>query len=253
MKGFGFRMAGLAVVTAVFGNAAVAHAQTYTVGVENIEYYPQYNFVDGEYSGFGRAILDLFAKAKGYTFDYRPLPVARLFATFVAGDLDLKYPDNAYWSGDLKKAVTVTYSDPVVAYIDGVSVLAPRVGLGVDAVKSLGIVRGFTAWDWLDRIRAGSVQMQENNGFKPLLDQALLGRVDGVYANVAVVNYLLDAKIGRPGALAFDPGLPHTRSHYHLSSIKHPNLIAEFNDWMRANAGEVERLKLQFGVENGVR
>lgn len=253
MKNFRFPLVGLAALLAMTGGSGMVCAQTYTVGVENIEYYPQYSYVDGEYTGFGRAVLDAFAKAKGYTFDYRPLPVARLFATFVAGDLDLKYPDNAYWSADMKKSVTVTYSDPVVAYIDGVSVQPARLGQGADAVKVLGIVRGFTAWDWLDRIKGGTVQVQENNSFGALLDQALLGRVDGVYANVAVVNHLLEAKLKKPGALVFDPGLPHTKSAYHLSTIRHPKLVAEFNEWMHDNQASIDRMKAEYAVEKGVR
>lgn len=247
------KVSALAAAAAVVGPfPSPVAAQTYTVGVENIDYFPQYSFRDGEYRGFSRALLDAFAKDKGYTFDYRPLPVARLFATFVAGDLDLKYPDNALWSADLKKAVRVTYSAPVVAYIDGVSVLPARVGQGPGAVAVLGMVRGFTAWDWLDRIASGTVRVQENNSFTALLDQALLARVDGVYANVAVVNHLLETVAKTPGGLVFDPGLPHTRSHYHLSSIRHPALIAEFDAWMAADPSLVARLKEEYRVEKGV-
>lgn len=233
--------------------AVPAAAQTYVVGVENIEYFPQYTYRDGEYGGFGRAVLDAFAKARGYRFEYRALPVSRLFATFVAGDVDLKYPDNAYWSADMKKGYAVVYSDPVVAYIDGVSVLPGQAGKGPDAIRTLGIVRGFTAWDWQDRIAAGKVEVQENNSFTALLEQTLVGRVDGAYGNVAVVNHLLSSVVKRPGMLAFDPGLPHTRSHYHLSSIRHPQLVAEFNSWMKGNEATLAALKAEYGVETGVR
>lgn len=230
-----------------------ALAQTYLVGVENIEYFPQYAYRDGEYLGFARALLDRFAKDKGYSFEYRALPVARLFASFVEGSLDLKYPDNAYWSADIKKGSAVVYSQPVVAYVDGVNVPRAAVGKGPDAIKALGIVRGFTAWDWLDRIGAGKVDLRENNSFTALLKQTTMGRVDGAYGNVAVVNHLLEADLKEPGALVFDPGLPHTRSNYHLSSIRHPKLIEEFNGWMAANTAVIDALKTEYAVEKGVR
>jgi len=240
-----------AAVAAAFV-AQTAAADTITVGVENIEYFPQYTYKDGEYRGFARAVLDAFAKAKGHTFEYRALPVSRLFLSFVAGDIDLKYPDNAYWSADLKKDVKVVYSDPVVAYIDGVSVLPAAKGKPVDDFKTLGIVRGFTAWDWAKRLEEGKAKLQENNSFTGLLEQTILGRADGAYGNVAVVSYLLENDLKKPGALVFDAGLPHTKSDYHLSSIKRPEIIAEFNAWMKAEAATVAALKAEYKVERGV-
>lgn len=229
-----------------------ATAGTFSIGVENIDYMPQYAFADGEYRGFARALLDAFARDSGNSFEYRALPVARLFAEFVAGSVDFKYPDNALWSADLKKGHEVVYSTPVVSYIDGVSVLPSRAGKGADGLKVLGTVRGFTAWDWLDRINAGQVKLNENNSFSALLQQALIERVDGAYANVAVVNYQL-GQMNKPAALVYDPALPHTAGAYHLSTIRHPELVAAFNAWMSDKAAAVAKLKADYAVEQGVR
>lgn len=241
-----------ATLACLIGGTAAAGDRLLTIGVENNQYMPAYSYEDGEYKGFARAVLDAFAKDKGYRFEYRAMPVVRLFTAFVNGEVDLKFPDNAMWSGDMKKDKTVTYSDPVVAYVDGVSVRPDRKGQPADSVKSLGLVRGFTAWDWQDRLKAGAVTLHENNNFTALLETAIAGRNDGAYANVAVVNHQLDKVLGKPGALAFDPTLPHTRSHYHLSSIKHPDVIGAFNGWLAANRDLVAGLKVEFGVEKGI-
>lgn len=225
-----------------------AQAQSYTVGVENIEYYPQYTIVDGKYGGFGREVLDRFAKDSGITFDYVPLPVARLFADFVNKKVDFKYPDNSYWSSDLKDGKGVIYSDPVVAYIDGVSVLAANKGKNVSDFKTLGTVKGFTAWDWLSLVNEGKVSLLENSNFSGLVQQALLNRVDGAYANIAVVNHTLE-KLGKAGELVFDESLPHTKSFYHFSSIKHPMMVEKFNAWMKANSDAVAEMKNRYGLE----
>ena len=181
--------------TATVGFGFAAHpaaAQTYVVGVENIDYLPQYAYKDGEYGGFARALLDAFAKDKGYKLEYRALPVTRLFAEFVNLDVDLKYPDNVKWSADLKSKATVIYSDPVVKYIDGVNVTPDRVGKGAESLKVLGAVRGFTPWDWLDAVKSGTVKLQENNSFSAMLETTLAGRVDGAYGNVAVAANVLE-------------------------------------------------------------
>lgn len=245
MKQMTFALALLCLATLAVGSA---RAETYVVGVENIEYYPHYTVKSGEYGGFARALLEAFAEAQGHTFEYRAMPVARLFQSFVEGRVDLKYPDNEYWSSDLKKGRTVVYSQPVVAYIDGVSVLPEKIGKSVDDIKVLGTVRGFTAWDWMDRIEAGQVKLSENSNFKALVKQTLGSRVDGAYANVAVVQHVLEREMNMGGALVFDASLPHTKSNYHLSSIKHPQLIRAFDQWMAANTDVVDALKERYGV-----
>jgi hypothetical protein len=52
-----------------------------------------------------------------------------------------------------------------------------------------------------------------------------------------------------PGALAFDPSLPHSRAGYHLSSATHPELVAEFDQWLTANAALVAAIKARFNAE----
>ncbi|MDR3515459.1 MAG: transporter substrate-binding domain-containing protein [Azospirillaceae bacterium] len=243
-----------ALVTVVVSSTAPsAHAdETYIVGVENIEYYPQYNFKDGEYSGFARVLLDDFAHENHYVFTYSAYPVARLFNEFMDGTVDLKYPDNALWSSELTKGHNVVYSDPVVNYTDGVSILPDHKGRPVSELKQLGIVRGFTAWEYADQIKNGTIKLQENNSFVGLLEVTQLGRVDGAYGNVAVVNYTLKNNLKKPDALIYNPSLPHTTDAYHLSSIKHPKVIAEFNAWLKQNADKVAKLKADYAVEAGV-
>lgn len=223
--------------------------ERYVVGVEDLDYYPHYRAKDGTYDGFGRTVLDAFADDTGVIFEYRPLPVARLFQSFLAGDVDLKYPDNAYWAADAKDGRGVVYSSPVVGYTDGVSVRPEAVGQPVSEIEVLGTVQGFTAWDWLDRMENETVQIAENPNFTALIRQAILGRVDGAYANVSVVRYRLERDLEQPGALVFDPSLPHTTSAYHLSAIAHAPLIVRFDAWLADNADRLARLKAEYGVE----
>lgn len=239
---------GLVAAAAGLLLATTLRAETLIVGVEDNRYLPHYTYENGEYGGFGRAILDAFFTDKGYDYEYRALPVARLFRTFVAGELDFKYPDNALWSKDLKAGKTIVYSAPVAATIDGVSVPAQKLGRPIDEIKLLGTVRGFTAWNWIERIETNQVVLSENDSTKRLVQQAIMGRVDGAYANVDVIQHVLDHVVEQPKALVFDSSLPHTRTHYHLSSIKRPAVIDEFNAWMRDNQALVDQLRAAYGV-----
>lgn len=45
-----------------------ALARVYTIGVEDIDYYPIYKTEGGQYKGFARDLFDRFGKEKGFEF-----------------------------------------------------------------------------------------------------------------------------------------------------------------------------------------
>ncbi len=224
-------------------------AETLVVGVENIDYFPHYRGSTPDYSGFAREVFDAFGKDAGYTMEYRPLPIRRLFTDFFAGAIDLKYPDNEKWSAGDRAGRTISYSRPVVAYLDGVSVVPARIGQGLAAIRTLAIVRGFTPFEWLEHIQAGRIRLEEQNDFGTLLRFALAGRADAAYGNRAVIQYHLRETLRQPGALVFDRSLPFSESHYHLATTKRPDVITKFDAWMTANNGLVAQLKAKFELE----
>ncbi len=228
--------------------SSLAKAQTFTVGVEDIDYYPLYAYRDGAYKGFARDVLAKFAESKGYTFEFKPFPVVRLTNYFVEGKVDFKFPDNKDWAGDAKKGVDVRYSDPVVGYTDGVMVLPANRGKGTGALKKLGIVRGFTPWDYLSMIKSGAVVAKEASSLDSLVKQTMHERVDGAYFNVAVASYYLANEMDKADALVFDDTLPHTTSNYTLSSHKHPAIVEEFNQFLIDKAGLIRELEKQYQI-----
>lgn len=248
----GILRATLMLAALLAGGTAVAAERELVVGVEEVEYYPVYALRDGEFIGAAREIIDRFAKDCGFRVVYRPLPVKRLFAELMSGGLDLKFPDNRNWAVDLKQGRKVTYSKPVMAYVDGVMVRPGNHGRGVDGVRTLGTVSGFTPFAWRDRIKAGQVVLKQNPRMELLLRQAVVGLVDGAYASVAVANHVLTGPLDMPGALMFDASLPHSRDSYMVSTTTRPELVAEFNSWLTANAAVVKLIKDRYGAEKGV-
>jgi polar amino acid transport system substrate-binding protein len=242
-----FRTLGAAVAMLLAAVSAAGAQTRYIVGVENIAYMPYYAFEDGRYGGFVREVLDAFAGDRGYVFEYRALPVQRLYAHFLDGTVDFKFPDSPDWRQELRTGREIAYSAPVVDYVDGTIVPADRPAMRKEAVRTLGTVAGFTLRAWAADLDAGSPVLAENGSFDALLAQVLNGRVDAAYANVAVMRHQLD-RLGRPGALVFAPELPHVRGTYHLSTTRHPDLIAEFDAWLAANADRIEELRHGYGI-----
>ncbi len=222
------------------------------VGVENQHYLPAYAFENGTYKGYARELLDAWARDRNYQIEYRAMPVPRLYASFFGGQVDFKFPDNPNWKKDERAGKAIIYSDPVAAFVDGTNVRPSKKTAGLDETKILGTLGGFTPWAWLDRIEAGKATLSENFNVEALIRQGIAGRVDGIYANVAVINYQLDHVLKQPGALVFNPKLPYSRDYYHLSSIRRPEIVRDFNDWMRKNRDQISALKKQHEVEKGV-
>jgi ABC-type amino acid transport substrate-binding protein len=226
-----------------------SHAKNLVVGVENIEYYPIYTVDGGEYGGYARELIDSFAEKYGHTVTYKPLPIKRLFGTFLDGGLDLKFPDNKHWASDAKKGKNVIYSTPALEYIDGAMVLPSRLGQGEEKLKKLGVIRGFTPWDYLASIKAGKIDAKENKQMSHLMRMAESGRVDAVYFNVLVARYFLKHSDFEDDLVKYDPALPHTQDFYYLSSIKHPDVITQFNEFMLKETELVNNLRKKYELE----
>lgn len=248
------RLAGLALAffSVLVAPAWASGPRELVIGVEELDYFPVYAVQKGEYAGAAREIFDAFAQAKGYALSYRPLPVKRLYAELMSGGIDFKFPDNPGWAADAKRDVKVSYSRPIIAYVDGVMVRPEHKGKGIDRILTLGTVSGFTPFAWLDRVRAQQVVLKENPRTDLLIRQVVMGRMDGAYASVAVVVNSLEHDLNMPGALVFDPALPHSRDVYRMSTVNHPAVLSEFDDWMAANQSQVDAIKQRYGAEKGV-
>ncbi|HPO50034.1 MAG TPA: transporter substrate-binding domain-containing protein [Spirochaetota bacterium] len=226
----------------------------FVIGVENIKYYPIYNWDGKNYTGYAKDLLDAFAAKKGYTFKYLALPVARLFNDFLNGNtIDFKFPDNPYWSSDMKKDKNLIYSKSIVEYIDGVIVHPDRKSLGVDKLKILGTVMGFTAWEYLDMVSSKNISLKESTDLNGVLQQTMNKHIDGAYVNVTVAEYTLNEVLKKPKSLIFNDKLPYTKSSYFISSIKHPQIVEEFNQFLESNKAEVNKLKAKYKVEEPIK
>lgn len=226
-----------------------AHAETFTVGVESQPYMPYSDVQDGQYLGYGRDLLDAFAAYQGHVFVYQPLPVRRLLSELLNDRVDLKYPDNPRWNADLKQGHTLYLSQATAESIDGVMVKPEYLGKGKARLQRLGTQRGFSPWPYLSDIESGKIILIQANQIDSLLAMVLSGRVDGIYLNPQVVRHHL-YNSAKNDALVLDPNLPYQADHYFLSSIKHPEVIQQFDAFLVSQAKQVQALKEHHGISN---
>lgn len=229
--------------------ALSAQAENLIVGVEAIDQFPIYRGEGNEYSGFGRELLDDFATKYKHKLTYSPLPILRLHDELLKSKgVDLKFPDNLEWNPDMRKGVTVAYSKPVLVVTEGLSVLPAHKGRGLDKVKTIGAMRGFTPWQYLDAIKAKKMVFSEVTTFDALVKMAESQRIDGLFANTYVVSYYLKSTRKQPELLVFDDTLPYTQTPFHLSSVKHPKVVAEFDEYLVKEKATVDKLKAKYGI-----
>lgn len=229
---------------------AFAGPKKYLVGVENIEYHPHFSY-DREkkkYSGFFREVMDRFGKEQGYTFVYQAFPVNRLFRELVTGSIDFKYPDHVEWGLKSKGDREILYSLPVVEYAEGIMLYPKFKGVGIGRIRRLGTILGFGIWDNLDGVREGRIRLIKSTNIKSLLKLILAERIDGVIVNVAIARYQLGKSVSDPDKLVFDPSLPHRIGYYHLSSIKHPEIMKEFDLFLVKRKPWIDQLKKNYGL-----
>jgi len=87
------------------------------------------------------------------------------------------------------------------------------------------------------------------NQIDSLVAMALNDRVDGVYLNPQVVSHQL-RNTPAQGALVFDRSLAYQDDHYLLSSIKHPQVIEQFDAFLTGQAALVQALKDRHGIRD---
>jgi hypothetical protein len=226
----------------------LASERTFVVGVENIDHYPHYTLQEGEWAGLGREILDEFAGDRGYTFIYKPFPVNRLMQQSWQQEVDFMFPDNPLWLAEQKKDIAITYSTSFVEVVEGTMVLPENLGAGIDAIKTLGTVTGFTAASYLPLLESGKVQMDYARDSRFVLAKTLDGRTDGSFLAVDSAGHVLKTILNQPDGLVFDTSLPYDTYSYLLSTTMHPEVIAEFNTFVHNNADLLAELKNKYHI-----
>ncbi|WP_148862870.1 transporter substrate-binding domain-containing protein [Marinobacter fonticola] len=220
----------------------------YTVGIEEIDHLPYFSGKEGVPSGFVIELLRLFAESQDIEFRFVSLPIKRLTASVIKGDVDFRFPDNSEWDLVDKEGVTVAYSDKVAPFVDGYLV---RNGVRtLQPGARVGIIRGFdVARDKLNVLDGLNLQYLETSDYEGLLSVMVLERVDAVFANIGIVEWRT-RNWSENDKFSFRAGLPSHSSHYRLSSINHVQLIRQFDTFLAVNASAIEKLQRKWDIDS---
>lgn len=223
--------------------------RTYSVVVQDIDYYPIYkaDLNNNDYYGYVRDLLDAFARAEGLQFEYKVRPVRRMILEYTRGLYDFALPDNPNWNRDDKQGLDVSYSPPLIEFADGLYVLKENASLTAEQMTDYGTIYGFTPWKFEEQITRGDIEVITASSPESLIRMALAGRVEVFNLAAPVANHhfrQLDAE-GRFATAAHL--LPVSLSRYHLSSIRHPEIIARMANFLEQNPEIPQQLQEKYG------
>lgn len=228
----------------LISKADIAASQEFVIGVEDVPYYPLFDFQQNK-PNFTTELLDEFARSKGYNFRYLSLPIKRSHKWLVDEDIDFKYPDNERWLGNKTNPENLVFSDPTLKLVGGTLVLAKNLNKSINDFKIVGTLLGFYPTLWVDEIKAGKVTLYENSSTMVLIQQALREQIDGLTLDPSVVEYHLQ-RLGRSGELVLNQHYQYQIYNYHLSTIKHANIITEFNAFLAQHQSFLQSLHQKY-------
>jgi len=221
-----------------------AEPRQLVIGIEQIDYYPHYDFSAGQQRGYFYDLMQLFGKKHGYRLRFAALPVKRLYQE-ANSTIDLVYPDHPNWQRYLVADYSKTFSDPVVYTLGSTMVLAANRHMQLETFRSLAVIHGFTPYRWMElqsRYKFRTIDVADSAS---ALGLVLKGRVHGASIELNVANEYLRRQ-GQSGALVAAEHLPFTELPFLVSSVNKPELIIEFNRFLQQHPREIRQLKQKY-------
>jgi polar amino acid transport system substrate-binding protein len=244
------RQALIFIFIAVFMNFKVDGAEKkFIIGVEGVSYYPLFDFTASDVTrpSFAKELLSVFFDFYDYQYDFLVLPIKRFDKWYMAQAIDFKFPDNARWRSQAKDKLDVIYSEPILQLTSGSYMLKSKQGFKRDKVKILATIFGFYPTLWVEEIAQGKLKLWEQSSPMSVVKHVLHGHADATNINSNVIRHNL-AKLNQSQALVLNKSIKYEKYAYHLSSIKHPEVIGQFNAFVARNAGLIKDLKSKYKI-----
>jgi len=222
-------------------------ADSYVIGIEQIDYYPHYDFSQRQQRGYFVDLIQLFSDKTGHQFKFMPLPVKRLYQSSNSG-IDFIYPDNPLWEQYKEPGIEKLFSAPVIFTLGSTLVKPELQHISLEQFRSLAVIHGFVPTKWLALKNRYNYRMVDVPDVPSALGLVLKGRLDGANIEFNVAQHYLRS-IAAQDQLVIAEQLPFTQLPFLLSTVKHPKLLSEFNQFLLDNAEQVAALKRKYQLQ----
>ena len=224
--------------------SAFSAQQQFIVCTEDINFYPHYDFTRPDSPGFANEVLALFSKEYGYRFSFQPLPVKRLYHE-LDNLVDFIYPDNPNWTSLQRVDGQRLFSEPVIYNLGTTMVRPEQQHITLSEFRTLAVIHGFTPTAWLKIRQQYRFKLYEVPNAVSAINLVLKGQLDGADVEYNVAQHILRSQ-QQEGALVAATQLPRTRVSFHLSSVRHPEVLQQFNRFLLSHKAEIASLKQKY-------
>jgi len=234
------------------GVSSAVENNEFVIGVEAVNYYPLIDFTlnDSTKDSYTKELLTRFFNSKNYEFRFLALPIKRFDKWYVEEEIDFKYPDNPRWRTKKDDLLKIVFSDPTIKLIAGSYVLKKNRMLPKDKIKKLGTILGFIPTLWFDEVASGELRLIEESSPFGIVKHVLYGNVDATNIDENVIRYNLKL-LGQPDKIVLNREAKREVFSYQLSTMKYPEIIDEFNVFMKNNKQIIDKIKKKYGIDEG--
>lgn len=222
-------------------------AESYIIGIEQIDYYPHYDFSHRQQRGYFVDLIKLFSEKTGHQFKFMPLPVKRLYQS-AKSDIDFIYPDNPLWEQYNEPGIHKSFSSPVIFTLGSTLVKPELQHISLEQFRSLAVIHGFVPTKWLALKDQYKYRMVDVPDVASALGLVLKGRLDGANIEFNVAQHYLRS-IAAQDQLVIAEQLPFTQLPFLLSTVKHPAVLKQFDQFLIENAEQVAALKRKYQLQ----
>ncbi len=222
-------------------------ADNYVIGIEQIDYYPHFDFSKRQQRGYFVDLIQLYSQKSGHKFTFIPLPVKRLYHS-ADSEIDFIYPDNPLWQQYIEPGVTKSFSAPVVFTLGSTLVKPEQQHISLEQFRSLAVIHGFVPTKWLALKNQYKYRMVDVPDVASALGLVLKGRLDGANIEFNVAQHYLRS-IAAQDQLVIAEQLPFTQLPFLLSTVKYPQVLTQFDQFLLDNAEQVAALKRKYQLQ----
>ena len=230
-------------IIGIYLSISIANAYVVAMPIQNFS--PQYQVKADKKSGFLPIILKKFSKDKGVELKIVSLPVKRYIQMVIDGKVDFILPDNKTWlhNDNLKKFI---FSDPIMQ--SRVSYFSHEENSkSIKDIKSIATISGYTLDYFSKEIKNKKIKVNELQKIESLMSFINQKRADlGYFHDDILEDYLLRNKKLK---LKKRSDIKSDLFTYHLSTIKHPEIINQFNQWMKENQSWIKEKKEHYLID----
>ena len=127
-------------------------------------------------------------------------------------------------------------------------VLPEQQQIKLENFRTLAVIHGFVPTQWLALQAQYKYRMVDVPDVASALGLVLKGRLDGANIELNVAQHYLRG-IQAQDQLVIGEHLPFTQLPFLMSTLRHPALIEQFNQFLRQQKTEIDALKLQYQLQ----